>query len=52
MDEEKKKELIFEVLNSIDYNLIVTPKEIDFLIDKLSEVIAKSINRALHKEVT
>ena len=52
MDEEKKKELIYEVLNSINYNLIVTPKEIDFLIDKLSEVIAKAINKTLHKEVT
>lgn len=51
LDEDKKKELIQEVLNSIDYNLIVTPKEIDFLIDKLSTTIANSINTGLHQEV-
>lgn len=51
LDEEKKKKLIYEVLNSIDYNLIVTPKEIDFLIDKLSETIANAINRSLHTAV-
>lgn len=52
LDEEKKKELIVEVLNSINYNMIVTPKEIDFLIDKLSVVIASAINKCLHKSVT
>lgn len=52
MTEDKKKELIYEVLNSINYNLIVTPKEIDFLIDKLSEVISSAINKSLHGEVT
>lgn len=51
LDEEKKKELIHEVLNSIDYNMIVTPKEIDFLIDKLSETIANAINKSLHAVV-
>lgn len=51
LDEDQKLELIGEVLSSINYNMIVTPKEIDFLIDKLSEVIAKGINNCLHKEV-
>lgn len=51
LDEAKKKEFIYEVLNSIDYNMIVTPKEIDFLIDKLSEVIAGAINQSLHEAV-
>ena len=51
MPEEKKKELILEVLTNINYNMIVTPKEIDFLIDKLSEVIANSINNCLHDSV-
>ena len=32
----------------IDLDLIVTPSEIDFLIDKLSIMIASSINNALH----
>lgn len=52
LDSQEKKELILEVLNSINYNMIVTTKEIDFLIDKLSEVIASAINQSLHKEVT
>lgn len=52
LGEEEKKSLINEVLNSINYNLIVTPKEIDFLIDKLSEVLANSINNSLHQSVT
>ena len=46
-----KKKLIDEVLESINYNLIVTPKEIDFVIDKLSDLISSSINNALHKKV-
>ena len=40
LDEEKKKNLISEVLNNINYNLIVTPKEIDFIIEKLANVIS------------
>ena len=51
LDEEKKKDLISEVLNNINYNLIVTPKEIDFIIDKLANVISNSINNAINKEV-
>ena len=52
LSNEDKKRLIDEVLNSIGYNLIVTPKEIDFLIDKLSNVISSSINNALHEAVS
>lgn len=51
LSDEDKKRLIGEVLESINYNLIVTPKEIDFLIDKLSDLVSSSINNALHKEV-
>ena len=51
LSEEEKLELTREVLNSINYNMIVTPKEIDFLIDNLSEVISSSINKSLHKAV-
>ena len=44
-----KMNLIEEVLNSLEYNMIVTPKEVDFQIDKLSNVIAGGINSVLHK---
>ena len=52
LDDNKKKELIYEVLNSINYNMVVTPKEIDFLIDKLAEVISSAINNSLHNAIT
>lgn len=51
LDNEEKKELLKEVLEQTNYNLIVTPKEIDFLVEKLSKLLANSINRALHKEI-
>lgn len=46
-----KYNLIKEVLEDIDYDLIVTPKDIDFVINKLSEVIGFSINNALSEEI-
>jgi len=49
LNEEEIKELIFEVLTPIGYNMMVTPKEIDFIMDKTSEVLANSINKTLHK---
>lgn len=47
----EQKQFFYEVLSPIGYNMIVTPKEIDFLIEKLSEVIGNGINRALHEKV-
>ncbi len=44
----EKKSLIFDVLTPIGYNLMVTPKEVDFLINKLSELISNGINRTIH----
>lgn len=48
----EKRSLINEVLTDINLDLIVTPSEIDFLIDKLSNLIASAINNSLHKEVS
>lgn len=48
LSDEDKKSLISEVLTSVNYNFIVTPKEIDFVIDKLSLVISNSLNKYLH----
>ena len=44
LNEEELQILIYEVLNPIGYNLMVTPKEIDFIISNLSNVISKSLN--------
>ncbi len=49
LDEEEVKKLISEVLTPIGYNMMVTPKEVDFVIDKLSSLIALSLNQVLHK---
>ena len=39
LNDNELKQLIFEVLTPIGYNLMVTPKEVDFVIKKLGEVI-------------
>jgi len=49
LNDSEIKQLVFEVLTPIGYNLMVTPKEIDFVIDRLSSVISDGINIALHK---
>ena len=48
LDPTDLKQLIDEVLIPIKYNLMVTPKEIDFQIEKLSLLIANSLNKSLH----
>ncbi|MDO5556282.1 MAG: GPR endopeptidase [Clostridia bacterium] len=42
-----KYQIIKEALLPKDYNLIVTPKEIDGLIENMKDVIARGINFAL-----
>ena len=51
LNEKEIKQLIFEVLTPIGYNLMVTPKEVDFVISRLSDIIGNGINEALHKRV-
>ena len=45
--EEEIKTLITEVLTPLGYNLLVTPKEIDFVIEKLSLLLSKALNKSL-----
>lgn len=52
LDNTEKRSLIKEVLTDIGLDLIVTPSEIDFLIDKLSNTIASSINNSLHRQIS
>lgn len=49
LNEIDKKRLIYEVLSPINANMIVTVKEIDFIIDKLSSLLAEGINKSIHK---
>ena len=48
----EKRRLINEVLTDINLDLIVTPSEIDFIIDKLSNMIACALNNSLHKDIS
>lgn len=52
LTENERIELINEVLNEVELDLIVTPSEIDFLIDKLSNLVASALNNALHRQIT
>jgi spore protease len=47
LKEKDNYEEIKEALIPKDYNMIVTPKEIDKLIDNISEIVAKGINKSL-----
>ena len=51
LKEEDKISFIKEVLNNKDNNLIVTPKEIDFLIDLFSDILSSSLNNSLHRQI-
>lgn len=48
LQEEDKYTLIKEVLTPEEYNFIVTPKEIDSLIEKMKDIIARGINFAVN----
>lgn len=49
LEEQDIKELIFEVLTPVGYNMMVTPKEVDYVITKTANLIANAINKSLHK---
>ena len=49
LSNEDLKSFISEVLTPVGYNMMVTPKEIDFIIDKLSFLISQAINNTIHK---
>ncbi len=50
LNEDEIKELIYEVLNPIGYNLIVSTKEIDFIIEKLGKLLGDGLNEVLHEK--
>ncbi len=51
LNEMEIKQLILEVLTPIGYNLMVTPKEVDFIIEKLATVLGEGINISLHEKI-
>lgn len=48
LDTDDRKKLIKEIIDKTEYNLMVTPKEIDFIIDKLSDLISIGINETMN----
>ena len=48
LSDNEIKKLLYEVLTPIGYNLMVTPKEVDFTLSKLSDVISYGINHSIH----
>jgi spore protease len=51
MDKTEKYKLINEVISPCIGNLMVTPKEIDRLIDDIAVIIANGLNAALHPSI-
>ena len=47
LSDSEIKSLITEVLTPLGYNLLVTPKEIDFVIERLSRLLSKALNKSL-----
>lgn len=52
IDRGEKYQLIQEVLQPYVGNLVVTPKEIDDVVDRIAKVIANGLNIALHQGIT
>ncbi len=51
IDREEKYQLIKQALNPFVGHLIVTPKEIDDIISRVSKVVANGLNMALHEGI-
>ncbi|MDF2911405.1 MAG: endopeptidase [Sporolactobacillus laevolacticus] len=51
LSEAEKAQLIQEALGASGTQLMVTPKEVDFFIEKMGNVIAEGLNAALHNQV-
>ncbi len=52
LEKEEKYQMIADILGPYTGNMFVTPKEVDAVVDRLANIIANSINIALHPGVT
>lgn len=50
-DPARRKSLLQEVLGEFMGTMVVTPKEIDVLIDDVTDVLARGLNQALHPQL-
>jgi len=51
LSEQEKRQLIFEVLAPMGFNLMVTPKEVDTFVEDMAGILANGLNMALHSAV-
>ncbi|WP_446898738.1 GPR endopeptidase [Clostridium sp. LBM24168] len=51
IDKEEKRKLILEVLNPYSENIMVTPKDVDIVIESISKILASAVNMALQPEL-
>ncbi|WP_339064165.1 GPR endopeptidase [Tepidibacillus marianensis] len=51
LSEQEKRQLIFEVLAPIGFNLMVTPKEVDTFVEDMAGILSNGLNMALHSAV-
>lgn len=51
LNDDELRTLVYEVLSPIGYNLMVTPKEVDFIMEKLGDIIGNGLNNVLHDKV-
>jgi spore protease len=51
LSEHEKAQLIQEALGATGTQLMVTPKEVDFFIEKMGNILAQGLNAALHRQV-
>ena len=52
LEQEEKYHMIADILGPYTGNMFVTPKEVDAVVDRLANIIANSINIAIHPGVT
>jgi len=52
LDTHEKYNLIKQILDPYEQNMFVTPKEVDEVIERLSNIISNAINIFLHDEIT
>ncbi len=50
LKEEEQIALFEEVLNPLGYNLMVTPTEVDFMMEHLAKIIGLSLEESLHQK--
>ncbi|HHV79783.1 MAG TPA: GPR endopeptidase [Firmicutes bacterium] len=52
LSDQQKRQLIYEVLDPMGANLMVTPKEIDMYIEELAVILSGALNAALHPGIS